>query len=528
MTIFTDYFFAIGPGNNQTAPNTLVGSGTTATLVSGYGGYTGFAGNVLRTSNLQTIQSFQSFNIASIATDWQSFFSSTITLLQSNTPSLLGITISGVSYISNQTNPNYGIYTFSGSNGSSYVQTTLGGGDNLLTSSEANFAPGGWSGSNVVSGTNITISGLTPVNIPFLSDISYGAGYGDFPFGSSAYDGSDLEGINVNQYDYLVTAYGVGTVTMTITYTSSLTTISGLQPVVISGNQISQALYGGEQLYPAYPLTPSGTVITQPPISFVETITVSGTSNLNFLTTQPPNTDIINVALTTSGHISYSEAGLFNGYNPDWVSPLLTNSMRISTVARLFLPNTSTGTYTLSLYSNTGTLLAENFFSGLPTQTWIDLTVDYILPPQVNNQSFYAVLSQSYSTEVYELSMFGMFYNPLSYQFSVDNSTWYPITIGINDAFTSISIEQPTQSLYLKVTFLEDYVTLNAIQIIPKLTQTPFYNSTNINFLSDPKINETIDRIPVHLQPLFQPISLDYPFIYSQQELMNNSSPFIL
>jgi len=124
--------------------------------------------------------------------------------------------------------------------------------------------------------------------------------------------------------------------------------------------------------------------------------------------------------------------------------------------------------------------------------------------------------------------MFGMFYNPLSYQFSVDDATWFPITIGINDAFTSISIEQPTQNFYLKVTFLEDFTTINALQVVPQFTQTPFYNSTNINFLSDPKINETIDRTPVHLQPLFQPISLDYPFIYSQQELMNITNPFIL
>ena len=448
--------------------------------------------------------------------------------MQSNNPSLLGLTISGVGYTSNQTNPNYGIYTFSGSNGSSYVQTTLGGGDNLLTSSEANFTPGGWSGSNVVVGSGITISGLTSVYIPLLSNISYGASYGDFPYASASYDGSDLEGISANEYDYLVTASGSGTVTMTVTYSSSITTISGLQPVVISGNQISQALYGGEQLYPAYPLTPSGTVITQPPISFVQTFTVSGTDNLNFLTTQPPNTNLVSVALTSSGNITYSKAGLFNGYTTNWVSSLLTNSMRISTVARLFLPNTSTGTYTLALYSNNGTLLAENFFSGLPTQTWIDLTVDFILPPQITSQSFYAVLTQSYSTEVYELSMFGMFYNPLSYQFSVDDATWFPITIGINDAFTSISIEQPTQNFYLKVTFLEDFTTINALQVVPQFTQTPFYNSTNINFLSDPKINETIDRTPVHLQPLFQPISLDYPFIYSQQELMNITNPFIL
>jgi len=483
MAVFTDYFFAVGPNNNQAVSNTLINPASTATLVSGYGGYTGNAGDILQTNQLRTIQSFQSFNVGSIATDWQSFLSSTVTLLRSNSPAQLGLTISGVFYTSNQTNPNYGIYTFSGSSGNSYVQTTLGGGNNLLTSSEANFTTGGWSGSNVTSGTSVTISGLTSVNIPLLSDVSYGASFGEFPYGTSALGGLAIEGLNINQYDYLVTASGTGTVTMTINYSST---------------------------------------------SYTQKFTISGIDNLNFLTNQPDNTDVINISLTTSGQITYSQAGLFNGYTTSWVSSLLTDSMRISTVARLFLPNTSTGTYTLSLYSNAGVLLADKFFSGLLTQTWIDLTVDYILPPQVTNQSFYAVLSQSYSTEVYELSMFGMFYNPLSYQFSTDNSTWYPITIGINDAFTAITIEQPTQSFYLKVTFLQDYTTINAIQIVPKFTQTPFYNSTNINFLSDPKINEIADRIPVQLQPLFQPISLDFPFIYSQQELMNITSPFLL
>lgn len=490
MTVFSDYFLAVGVNNNQAAPNTLVGSGTTATLVSGYGGYTGTAGSIIQTAPLKTIQSFQSFNIASIATDWQSFFNSTTTLLQSNNPSLLGLTISGVSYTANQTNSNYGVYTFSGSNGHSYIQTTLGGGENLLTTSEAQFSAGGWSGSNVTSGTNVIISGLTLVNTPLLSNKSYGAAYGDFPYSTSAYDGSDLEGININEYDYLVTASGIGTVTQTIIYGS---TISGIS----------------SQRY---------TNITS----------ISGIDNLNFLTTQPVNTNKIYVQLTTSGNITYSQAGLFNGYTNSWISPLVTNSLRISTVARIFLPNTSTGTYTISLYSNTAVLLAQNFFSGLPTQTWIDLTVDYILPPQANNQSFYAVLSQNYSTEVYQLNMFGLFYNPLSYQFSIDDINWYPITIGVNDAFSAINIDQFTQNLYIKVVFLEDDTTINAIQIVPKFTQTPFYNSTNINFLSDPKINETIERTPVQLQPLFQPISIDFPFVYSQQKLMNIQSPFVL
>lgn len=491
MVTFSDYFFAVGPTNEQAAPNTLVSASTTATLVSGYGGYTGKASDTVVLDNLRTIQSFSSFKIAALATDWQSFFSPTITLLKSNNPALLGITISGVSYSSNQVNSNYGVYTFSGSNGYSYIQTAIGGGTNLLTTNESLFAAGGWSGSNIVSGTNVSISGLTSVFIPVLLTQSYGASYGDYPFGVSSYDGSAIEGATFNYYDYLVTASGMGEVTQTITY--SATIISGIAP-----------------------------------ISYTQVTMVSGTSYLNFLTNQPSDTNEINVTLTTSGEITYSQAGLFNGYTTSWVSPLLTDSMRISAVARIFLPYTSNGTYSLNLYSNLNTLLATNYFTGLPTQTWIDLTVDYVLPEQTTNQSFYAVLGQNYSSEIYQMSMFGIFYNPISYQFSTDGNTWVPIIIGMNDPFTTISLGEPTQNLSLKVTFLEDYSTINAIQIVPVFTQNPFYNSTNINFLSDPKINEIQERVPASLQPLFQPISIDFPFIYSQQIVMGIKNPFVL
>jgi hypothetical protein len=55
---------------------------------------------------------------------------------------------------------------------------------------------------------------------------------------------------------------------------TGLPTTSNFEPVVISGNQISQALYGGEQLYPAYPLTASGIMTPQSPYYFDSTISL--------------------------------------------------------------------------------------------------------------------------------------------------------------------------------------------------------------------------------------------------------------
>jgi hypothetical protein len=55
---------------------------------------------------------------------------------------------------------------------------------------------------------------------------------------------------------------------------TSVLSIVGFEPIVISGHQISQALYGGEQLYPAYPLIGSGILALTPPYYFDSNISL--------------------------------------------------------------------------------------------------------------------------------------------------------------------------------------------------------------------------------------------------------------
>jgi len=493
---YSDYFLTVNvSGNNYTpSANTLINtvSGTTATLISG-GGYTGIAGTTLQTQNIQTVNQFKSFKFAAFNTDWQSFLNNTSTLLLGPTTQtnviISGITFSNVYPAVDTSNVNYGIYTISGSKGTTSLQTANGGGSNLLTTAEANFQTGGWSGGPTI--TNTSISGLSIVQIPLFTTTSWDAAYAEGAYGFEGYAGTPSFTNVSHNYDFLVTASGIGTVTIDVIY-----------------------------------LSISGTVIQ----NFSQTTAISGQTYLNFLTTQPMDSSQVEFKLTVSGTITFSQAGFFLGYTQDWVSPIITKNMRVSAVARIYLPNSSNGTYTCKLYASTGTLLAQKSFKNIPLQTWVDIEVPYTLPITGTSTEFYAKLTQTFGAgEIYQVAMLGIFYNPVSYQFSVDNGTnWFPITIGINDANTSINLPNATQRLAIQGTILEDNSVISAIDIVPVYTQTPYYTSTIINYLSDPKVNQMYNRDPATLKPLFQLSTELHPLQYDITQLMNITRKYSL
>lgn len=499
---FYDYFFPTST-NGITftpSPSTLINtvSGTTATLVSG-GGYTGLAGTTIQTQSLNTINQFKSFKFGVSNTDWQLFLSPISTTLQGSIP-VTGVTISGVfeSNVNiNTTTSGYGIYTISNSPGTTYIKSPNGGGLNLLTSAEANFSSGGWSGGPSVTGSNVTISGLTLIPIPLLSNATWEAAYGEVPYAFDGFATSPTFGAQQNEYDFLVTASGIGNTTITIDYLNS----SG---VTVSGG------------------------------TFTQITSVSGVANLNFLTIQPLNSSQVKVSLTTSGSITYSQAGLFYGPTSSWVSPLITSNMRVSAVARIYLPSSNFGTYTCGLYTSTNILLAQKSFSNIPTQTWVDIEVPYTLPSTGTTSQFYVKLTQTFGkkngvSEPYEISLLGIFYNPVTYQFTIDNgANWYTITTGVNDINASINLPAPTQRLVVKGTILEDNSIISGIDIVPVYTQTPYYTNTIINYLGDPKVNQMTSRDPVALKPLFQLGSELHPLQYGITQLMNIPVPFAL
>jgi hypothetical protein len=509
---FTDYFtsnaLTIVSGsttatfrNPQIITNTI--SGTTYSLVSGTG-YTGLAGSKVITNNLKTFSNYSSFKFASLSSDWVPYLTNSQTVLLGSNLATLGITVSGIQSSTNtQSTTNYGVWTFtpSGNPIQSYVQSAaVGNAQNLLTIPEALVTSGtGWSGpinsSQVV--TNASISGVSTINIPLLGNTPWegpeygGANYSSDPYGST----SALGSIQPRSYTFLITGSGTGTATPYVTYSGTSTTTYSGTPVSISG---------------------SGNFFT-------------------FTTSQPTNTSVVSFSIAVSGSVSFSNAGYFlgaTGFTPSsWSTPLVASGMRISAVARVYLPNTNFGTYKCTLYSN-GSELAHKQFSNIPLRTWVDIEVPFTLTQgYYNSSNFSAKLTQTNGQgEVYSLSMLGIFYNPVAWEYCSDGtgSNWNWITTGINDPNTNINLRGPSNQIQLRATILQDGSQISAVSLVPNYTQSPYYSTTQINYLGDPKTNELSWKRTPGQRPLFQLRQELHPAQYDIGVLMNIAYPYSL
>ena len=486
------------------AANTNV-SGTLAQSA----GWTGLGGTSIVTKPLQNFQSYTSFKFAALSSEWQTILLPAATLLQKGNliPSSDGkfiyepsinVTISGIPYnsnIANELNPLYGIYTISGSNGSSYIQSPVGGSQNLLTVAEANFTLGGWSGSNPVA-NGVTISGLSNVFIYNTNPVD-GSVYGETNYSAGAFAGPSQQ--NQPPYTFLLTSSGLNgkAIVTTSFYTS--------------GNNLISTMASGI------------------------TVAASGT-NISYTQFIPLGTSYVGFSLTASGtgSATFSNAGYFFGSSAIYSTPLNLNNMRLSAVVRIYLPDTNYGTYRCSLLTASGVEIAYKAVNNLPIQTWVDITVPYTIQQQLTN-GFSAKLTQTFGNapnsthgETYEVAMLGVFFNPVGFQYSVDGSNWYNITTGINDANVNIALPIPTQNLWIKGLILQDNAIISAIEVVPNATQTPFYTTANITSLSNPKTNETSTSNPPILRPLFQLNSYPYPLAYDMPQLLNIANPYIL
>jgi len=488
--------------------NTVI-SGTTYSLVSGTG-YTGSAGSKVITKNLKTFTNYSSFKFASLSSDWVPYLTNLQTVLLGPSLANLGITLSGIQTNTNiQGTTNYGIWQFtpSGNVIQSYVQSaSVGGGQNLLTTPEALVISGtGWSGSinssQVV--TNASISGVTTLNLPVTTNISWGLPeYGNADYGSDSYGiQPSLGTAQLRNYTFLITTSGSGSVTPYVTY-SGTNPIGGGAVVVTTGN----------------------------------TVSVSGSSQfLTFTSTQPINTSTATFSIAVSGTIGLSQAGYYlgsTGFSPSsWTTPLVTSGMRISAVARIYLPNTNFGTYKCSLYSN-GVELAHKQFSNIPTRTWVDIEVPFTLVQgYYNSNNFSTRLTQTNGQgEVYNLALLGVFYNPVSWEYCSDGTgnNWNWITTGVNDPNTNINLRGPSNQIQFRATLLQDNAQISSMSVVPNYTQSPYYSTTQINYIGDPKTNELSWKRTPAQRPLFQLRQELHPAEYDIDVLMNITYPYSL
>jgi len=504
----TDYLLSSGSGsmvstlsNGMTfrAPSIVSTSGITT--VSG-GGYTGPANAQLTTRTLNTVTKYDSFKFAMLSSEWETLLSNEQTVLLGTTltDSPLNITTSSGltgTQISSSSSK-YNIWEITPSGKTSFLQSESVGGHNLLTLAEANFTSGGWVGTNPY--TNATISGLTLVSLTATNSRQSSPAYGQNTQGYNSLGSPPSLGNSVSApYTFTVTVTGTGdfSVIPSVTYSGT---------AVVNGSYVASG------------------------VTYTTTVTGTASGTAAFTSLAPPWASQVKFILVNSGVVTYSKAGFMPGSGTEWTSPLVTRGMRMSAMSRIYLPSTNAGSYRCSLYSG-DTELAHNSYSNLPTKTWLDLQVAFTLTSGYYDYSQFNVRLTQNSTipgEKYRIALLGLFYNPVAVEYTSDGTNWNWIATGINDPHTSINLVNPSNQLQLRATLVQDQADISAISIIPNYPQNPFYSTTEIQYLGDPKTNELSWRRSPAQRPLFQLGTETYPAEYDQTILMNIRYPFKL
>ena len=515
-------------------PGTLLSSNMTTSgfLDSGTNYVTLITDQVAYTPFFKTIDSFSSFNVAGLTTDWRSFLTNGAspandpTLMNNLTSYLPNMSINstltdintlGISsvYSVTQHTPNvtYGIKS------ALYSQPNF---TNLVSYFDANFIPASGSTLNwspglgtTLTSTPLTISGTTLSGMT-VSGGSYTAYYnftipnvystsgttswklqlGSNPFGVVGYASySPASGVN---YYFLVNAQSSGTGNLVLKTQFINPTTSGV---------IANTLVSGSNVL----------------VTGLNTLTVlTGT---NYTTSGFPSNTIQVVVSGSVGAYQLYNLGVFNSPTTTWFSSSDRSNMRVSGVARVFLPFTNNGSYRASLiatdYSNNQYEIAfKNYSAGsMPTKTWFDIELENYTGANYARFSMQLVQSNNAVSEQFYVAMLAPFYHPIRYEFiNVSGATnWTPITAGINDPthFISTVSGLPASGIQLKMTALDPYSYISGISIIPQYKQSPFYANLQIDYLGDSKTNETESRTAIEYKPYFQLNKEVHPYNFS-------------
>ena len=205
--------------------------------------------------------------------------------------------------------------------------------------------------------------------------------------------------------------------------------------------------------------------------------------------------------------------------------------MRISAAVRFYLPTSSNGTYQLNFYATIDgiqTLIGSKSINA-QTMVWTDLEVVFSIPSIASAiGNFYATFTQTNSqiNEPVYVTMFSMFYNPISFAWTFDKTNFFSITSTINDpkGYNSLSASNSyfanANNFFVRVKAHNSGAQLNSILIAPQYPFNAYTPNANIDYYPDPRTNEVLSKVPVFNQPMFQ---LPNNFIPASYSLQNTS-----
>jgi len=525
--------------------NLIASNGTTNGFISQNVNYVGLNPDDTATTKwYSTLDTFTSFNIGALASDWSSFLTDSQVLM--NDPSVLlsqyrnNCSASGIGNFGTST-----IVAVSGlasNNSYSIRSATYPTSSNEITYTDANFITiNKWSG---LSGTTVAtqkvswISGTTSGTASGLSVSggAYTAVY-NFTIPGVAASGTTPWLLDFGAPAEGVTGYGVYNPT---NQSLSYYFYTGVQ---VSGNssgisQVSGTLSAYTQFVNSSNAPVSGTVVPGSTVTFA-----SGSgSNLGYLTSTnytssiPTNT----IQLVISGFgIPYNlyQLGAFPSPTTTWTSPQDRNNMRVSGVARMFLPFTDKGTYRISLFASNGAtqteLVFKQFSSGqIPLNTWFEVQLESFTGKNYSN--FYVQITQvnQFVDEVFYVSMLSPFYHPVRFEYSTISgaATNYQVITGpINDPtyFVSTTSGIPASGIQLRMTALDPNVFISGVSVVPYYKSSPYYAELDIDYVGNSKTNEVSSRRAVANKPFFQNTTEVYPLRFNVDTVVGPTTNYV-
>jgi hypothetical protein len=485
---------------------------------------------------LPTLETFNSFNIGAIANDWASFITDEQVLMNDassyassrltnctamsvgnlGTSSIIQITpnIQGISY---------GIQ--SATYASSY---------NELYYDDANFTHiNNWTAGSgtTISGTTLTwVSGGTVSGSAqglSVSGGSFTATY-NFTIPNVQYGGT-------TPWKLQFGAPGIGTVGFgeynPLTSGTSYYFYTGLQ---VSGTyatniaNVNGSISAHTQFYnPVTSGIVAGTVVSGTTMTYVSGTTdrMGYVTATNFSSSGFPS-NTIQFVVSGSGVGAYNlyELGVFPTPTTTWVTPQDRNNMRVSGLARIFLPFTNMGTYRVSLRAtdrngNNVTLTFHDFAPMMiPLTTWFDVELTAFTGTNYTNFNVLVEQLNGGVQEIFYVAALSPFYYPIRYEYTTISGSAYPnnyqfITGDINDPnyFVNTTSGIPASGIQLRMTALDPDIFISGISVVPYYKSNPYYAELNIDYIGDSKTNELASRTAVSDKPYFQNSSSIYP-----------------
>jgi hypothetical protein len=187
--------------------------------------------------------------------------------------------------------------------------------------------------------------------------------------------------------------------------------------------------------------------------------------------------------------------------------------MRISGVARMFLPQTNNGSYRIGLHGvdnqgNDTEITYKTYQPNMmPLNTWFDVELSSYTSASYAN--FYVVVNQVNPTvsEPFYISMLAPFYHPVRYEYITQSgaTNWQPITIGVNnpDIFIATVSGVAASGIQVRMTALDSGTFISGLSVLPQYKQNSYYANLDINYIGNSKTNELSARQTIDRKPFF-------------------------